>query len=83
MEEADWVRLKEVSLSYSLPKNLLEKTFLNNVEIYGTGTNLWLLTPYTGIDPNSSLIGAGNGLGMDYFNMPGKKTYTFGLRLSF
>ncbi len=83
MEDASWIRLKEVSLSYKLNKTILDKTFLSNAEVFATGTNLWLSTPYTGIDPNTSLVGADNGQGMDYFNMPGKKSYTFGIRLTF
>ncbi len=83
MEDASWIRLKEISLSYKLSKGLLDKTFLSGAEVFATGTNLWLSTPYTGIDPNTSLVGANNGQGMDYFNMPGKKSYTFGVRLTF
>lgn len=82
IEETDWVRLREVTLSYKLSNNLVNKTFFQSAEIYFTGRNLWLSTPYTGVDPETSLIGAGNGQGLDYFNMPGTKSYTFGLRLT-
>jgi len=82
VEETDWVRLREVTLSYRLNKKLLNKTLFHSAEVYATGRNLWLSTPYTGIDPETSLIGAGNGQGLDYFNMPGTKSYTVGLRLT-
>jgi TonB-linked SusC/RagA family outer membrane protein len=82
IEETDWVRLRELTLSYKLNKSLLSRTFFHSAEVYFTGRNLWLSTPYTGIDPETSLIGAGNGQGLDYFNMPGTKSYTFGLRLT-
>lgn len=82
VEETDWVRLRELTLSYRLSSNLLKKTFFNSAEIFATGRNLWLSTPYTGVDPETSLIGAGNGQGLDYFNMPGTKSYTLGLRLT-
>lgn len=82
IEETDWVRLRELTLSYRLNKNILDKTFFHSAEVYFTGRNLWLSTPYTGVDPETSLIGAGNGQGLDYFNMPGTKSYTFGLRLT-
>jgi hypothetical protein len=74
--------LRELTLSYKLNKSLLNRTFFHSAEVYFTGRNLWLSTPYTGIDPETSLIGAGNGQGLDYFNMPGTKSYTFGLRLT-
>ncbi|MCE1201023.1 MAG: SusC/RagA family TonB-linked outer membrane protein [Bacteroidia bacterium] len=82
VESTDWVRLRELTLSYQLNRNLLKKTFLNSAELFMTGRNLWLSTPYTGVDPETSLIGAGNGQGLDYFNMPGVKSYTLGLRLT-
>ncbi|MCK5137688.1 MAG: SusC/RagA family TonB-linked outer membrane protein [Bacteroidales bacterium] len=80
MEPADWVRLRELSFAYMVP---VQNKVFQSVEIYFTGRNLWLSTPYTGIDPESNLQGAINGQGMDYFNMPGTKTYTVGLKLSF
>ncbi len=83
IESTSWVRLREVSLAYSLPKKLLANTFLDNVDVYFTGVNLWLKTDYTGIDPETNLQGSSNAQGMDYFNMPGTKSYTFGLRLNF
>lgn len=80
MEHADWIRLRDVTLSYNLP---VKKTFLSDAQIYFTGKNLLLYTPYTGIDPETNLEGAQNGQGMDYFNNPGTKTYTFGLKVTF
>jgi hypothetical protein len=83
VEEAGWVRLRELTLSYQFPESLLGKTPMRNLELYFTGINLWLRTPYTGVDPETSLVGNNNGLGLDYFNNPGVKSYTFGLRLGF
>lgn len=82
VEDANWVRLKEVSVSYNF-KNLLKDKILRNLEIYFTGKNLFLITPYTGVDPETSLFGNDNAQGIDYFNMPGVKTYSFGLKLGF
>ena len=81
-EETDWVRLRTVTISYSLT-SLLKKTFIKGLEIYFTGTNLWLSTPYSGIDPETNLLGSSNAQGIDYFNMPGTKSYTVGLNLAF
>jgi TonB-linked SusC/RagA family outer membrane protein len=82
IEKTDWVRLRELTLSYSLGRNIATRAGLTNAEIFLTGRNLWLSTPYTGVDPETSLIGAGNGQGLDYFNMPGTKSYMVGLRLT-
>lgn len=83
VEKTDWVRLREVTLSYNIPKTILGKIHSKGLSIYATGRNLWLDTPYTGIDPETSLVGASNAQGMDYFNMPGTKSYTFGLKVTF
>jgi len=62
---------------------MLKNTPIRNLDVYFTGRNLWLKTPYSGIDPETSLLGASNGQGIDYFNMPGTKAMTFGLRIGF
>jgi len=81
IEDANWVRLRTVTISYSFT-SLLKKTFIKGLDIYITGTNLWLSTPYSGIDPETNLLGASNQQGIDYFNMPGTRSYTVGLSLS-
>jgi TonB-linked SusC/RagA family outer membrane protein len=83
LEDASWVRLKELYLGYKFAPSFLEKTPVRNLELYFSGRNLWLSTPYTGIDPETSLYGAANAQGIDYFNMPGTKAYTFGVKLAF
>jgi TonB-linked SusC/RagA family outer membrane protein len=80
MEHAGWVRLRDITLSYNLP---VKKTFMKDAQIYVTGKNLLLYTPYTGIDPETNLQGASNGQGMDYFNNPGTKTYLIGFKVTF
>jgi TonB-linked SusC/RagA family outer membrane protein len=80
MEPAGWVRLRDISLSYDVP---VKKKVMKNLQVYFTGKNLLLFTPYTGIDPETNLQGAVNGQGMDYFNNPGTKTYLAGLKVTF
>ena len=81
IEPTDWVRLRDVTLSYTIPfKN---NKVIKEAQIYGTGKNLLLFTPYSGIDPETNLLGAVNGQGMDYFNNPGTKTYMLGLKVTF
>lgn len=80
MEPADWVRLRNVTVSYDFQEIVPN---VDNVQLYFTGRNLWLSTPYTGIDPETNLGGATNAQGMDYFNNPGTKTYLMGVRVTF
>ena len=83
VEQTDWVRLREVTISYTLPREILNNVPIEGAEVYFTGRNLWIDTPFTGVDPETSLFGASNAQGLEYFNMPGTKTLTFGLKLNF
>ena len=83
VEDAGYIRLREVILSYDLPKKILGNTPIDALGIYFTGRNLWLKTDYQGVDPETNLLGSSNAQGMDYFNNPGTKSYTFGLRVTF
>jgi TonB-linked SusC/RagA family outer membrane protein len=80
VEKTDWVRLREVTISYELGK-IFKTSFLNHLSVYATGRNLWISTPYDGIDPETNLSGASNDQGFDYFNMPSTKSYVFGIKL--
>jgi len=84
IEDASWLRLREITIAYRFPDKLMKKTgFIHGLEIYATGRNLYLNTSYQGIDPETSLTGARNSQGFDYFNNPGTKSYIFGIRASF
>ena len=82
VEPADWVRLRDVTLTYNLPE-IGKGKVLKAGQIYFTGKNLWIDTPYTGIDPETNLAGASNAQGFDYFNSPGTKSYLMGIKLTF
>lgn len=84
VEDAGWVRLREVSISYRFPKEILDGTnFVKSFELFAVGRNLWLSTAYKGVDPETSLAGGNGAQGLDYFNTVGTKTYSFGVRIGF
>jgi len=80
--DTSWLRLRELTLSYNLPANILGSVF-QGATLSLTGRNLWLSTDYPGIDPETNLTGDSNGYGLDYFNMPNTKSYTATVRLNF
>ncbi|HSC36967.1 MAG TPA: hypothetical protein VLD19_03810, partial [Chitinophagaceae bacterium] len=80
VEDASFVRIRQVSLSYALPKELLQKIHFSNATISVFANNPKIWTKYTGVDPETSLAGPANGQGLDYFNNPGTKSY--GIRLA-
>jgi len=88
MTDVNWLRLRAVSLSYSLPKHLLENTrFIKGLTATLTGTNLLLFTNYKGMDPETSAAGSGisgsSSVGIDYNGVPSTAGVSFGLNLTF
>ncbi|THD69917.1 SusC/RagA family TonB-linked outer membrane protein [Robertkochia marina] len=81
IEDASWTRLRELSLFYSLPTNMMESIGFRSAEIGVTGRNLVLWTDFEGVDPDLNLTGASKGRGLDYFTNPGTRSYLFTLRL--
>jgi TonB-linked SusC/RagA family outer membrane protein len=84
IEDGSYLRLKNISLAYNLPKNLINKIRINDMKVYVNIQNLWTLTKYTGLDPE---VGASqtndNVFGMDNGRYPAARVFTFGLNFSF
>ena len=77
LEDASFLRLKNVMISYSLPKELLKKTgFIRGLRVYAQGQNLMTFTNFSGLDPE----GTSNVYAAQY---PMSRQYTFGLDLMF
>jgi TonB-linked SusC/RagA family outer membrane protein len=76
-------RLREASLSYALPKNILSRTPFGAVSLSITGRNLFFLAPNSLIDPELSTQGAGNIRGLELQSSPNTRNYGVNLRLTF
>lgn len=84
MEDASWVRLRNIALSYNLSPRLFENSFIGGIQLSISGRNLWISTDYSGTDPETaSVLGPGNVQAIDMFPVPGTKSYTFSLRANF
>ncbi|TRX53008.1 SusC/RagA family TonB-linked outer membrane protein [Fulvivirga sp. M361] len=85
--DATTVRLQELSLSYALPKAIVEKTPFGSVTFTASGFNLWFravnIPEGTNFDPNVAGLGVGNGQGFDYLNGPSSRRYGGTLKLTF
>ncbi|WP_170309923.1 SusC/RagA family TonB-linked outer membrane protein [Seonamhaeicola maritimus] len=82
LEDGDFVRLRNLSLGYSIPKKLLKDIGLSKLRLYIQGQNLWTITDYTGFDPE---VG-GNGLstrGIDQGRYPLSSQVKAGIQLQF
>jgi TonB-linked SusC/RagA family outer membrane protein len=84
VEDGSFIRLREVTLSYNLNPAFLKKAHISSLDISLFARNLWIHTKYDGVDPETSLVGSdSNAQGMDYFNMPGTRSYGAKLRIGF
>lgn len=82
LQDGSWVRLRSVSLSYRFDK--LKTKAISYIDLSISGRNLWLSTDYKGVDPETSLTGAGSNIsGIDWFNNPGTKSYGIALKVGF
>ena len=87
VEDASWVRLRQVRLTYSLSQSVMDNIRgVEGIDIALTGRNLLLFTGYKGIDPETNLIGTTqgeNGFGLDYFNNANTQGYGVNLTVTF
>lgn len=84
IEDGSYLRLQNVSLSWTLPRNWVSKIYLSNVKIYCNIQNLFTISKYDGYDPEvGSLWGDALKNGIDYDRYPSPRIYTFGLNVSF
>jgi TonB-linked SusC/RagA family outer membrane protein len=81
--DATAFRLREVSLTYSLPQRLLERTPFGQASIGVSGRNLFLFAPGFPGDPEINTQGAGNIQGMDLNGIPTTRNYGINLRVTF
>ena len=81
--DGTFVKLREIALTYSLPKITLNKVGINSASLTLAGRNLLVITDYPGIDPETNLTGDSNGIGLDYFNQPLTKSYSLAVRVQF
>jgi len=84
VEDASYIRLKNITLAYNFPQTLIRKVGMNRLRMYVTGQNLWTITKYTGYDPEVSSFNTNDAqIGVDFSNYPSAKTVTFGIDISF
>ncbi len=75
LEDASYLRLKNISLSYTLPKTLSTRVKVNNAKVFVSAENIWTLSKYKGFDPEGAINGTTNNV------IPGVKVISFGIKL--
>jgi TonB-linked SusC/RagA family outer membrane protein len=82
LEDGSFLRLKNIEVGYTFPKNLINKLGISKCRVYVNAQNVWTMTDYSGIDPE---VGRGDvlSLGIDRSFYPINKSFFAGIQLSF
>lgn len=82
IEDASFLRLRNVTLGYNLPTSTLGLKWLRSLRVYAQAQNLLTITNYSGFDPEVNSLGQNPvGIGIDRGSFPMARTYTFGINL--
>jgi len=77
VENGSFLRIKNLTLGYTLPASLTEKAHMSSVRVYAAGLNLYTFTRYTGFDPEVGTSGIDNNV------YPVTATYSVGINIGF
>ena len=85
LENNSYLRLKTLTLAYRLPRQMVKRTrILQQLRFFATATNIFTITPYSGLDPEVSAFGSSiTAIGYDYSTMPLSRSYQFGVSAIF
>jgi TonB-linked SusC/RagA family outer membrane protein len=84
LEDGSFIRLKTLSLGYSIPGSVLKKIGISRLRVYAQGTNLLTFTKYKGLDPEiSSQSNNQNTAGYDWATVPQPRTIQIGANVTF
>ncbi|MCW3462721.1 SusC/RagA family TonB-linked outer membrane protein [Chitinophaga nivalis] len=84
LEDGSFIRAQNIGLGYSLPKKMLDRMKLNNFRIYAQVQNAFVITKYSGLDPELNTYvdsKANTQPGLDYNTNPVPRSYTFGINV--
>jgi hypothetical protein len=77
VQNASFLRLKDVQLTYTLSDKILQKTFVSSIQVYANGQNLFTKTDFNGLDPETA---SPTNARIEY---PNVRIFTIGLNVSF
>lgn len=84
LEDGSYLRFKNVTLGYTLPKDLYSRLSIKSCRVYATAQNLLTFTRYTGYDPEASAFNSGvTNIGIDQGTYPQYRALIFGISVGF
>jgi TonB-linked SusC/RagA family outer membrane protein len=82
VEKGDFLRLQAATLGYRVPSKLFGRTGISSLRVYASVNNAFIITKYTGVDPEISSNGNSNlAAGVERNSIPQGRQFTFGLSL--
>lgn len=84
IENGSYLRVQNISLGYNLPTKFVNKLKLSRLRVYASGQNLYVFTPYTGLDPEIGSVNQNVFLtNVDLGRYPSPRTFVFGINAEF
>jgi hypothetical protein len=83
LEDGSFIRLRSITLGYSLPTKFLMKAKLLKVRVYVSGTNVWTHQTYSGYSPEFPNEGNAYEVGFDFGSYPVSKSWQGGIDIQF
>ncbi len=85
IQDASFLRGEGITLGYTLPTNILQRSGIRKVRLYASGRNFFVITPYKGYDPEGNSSDRMDSLmpNMDFYMYPKPTSYSFGVNLIF
>lgn len=78
VESANYLKLSNLTIGYTIPKAIVSKLGINKIRFYAQGQNLFTITGYSGLDPETN-----SRLGVDWNGMPQQRSFSFGANITF
>jgi hypothetical protein len=82
IEDGSFLRCNDITIGYTLPKNMTQKWGISKARFYVSTSNLFIITKYSGYDPEVD-IQTGLTCGMDYNRYPRSRSFVFGTNITF
>lgn len=82
VEDGSYIKLSNVTFGYTLPDKLVKKIGINRLRAYVTGSNLFTITKYSGLDPEVSTMSSLLTPGVDFGAYPRSRSIVFGVNVT-
>ena len=82
VEDGSFLRCSDITIGYTIPKTVTQKLMINKIRAYVSASNLFILTAYSGYDPEVD-VQSGLTPSMDWNRYPRARSFSFGLNVTF